>query len=198
MSSRASLLCFAALACLIVAAADTSGPATACAVVPRPCDDTWQSSLNQTFAFLAVGPPNFVQLYSYWGSSKGCAAVVFAGNATVNTTRIELSGALCAFNTSVWAYGPVAIVGQYVYYKNLGSGMCLTLNVSRTDPANSSTLVDAPCCSSAASKCTATEAMAQLWLEPATTANPYVRIQSQGVLSDNATAFCLTRLGDAC
>ncbi len=167
--------------------------ASPCTVVPRPCDGTWKSGLNQTFAFLAVGQPNFVQLRAFWGGSVGCTTSL----PSEDGTGVQMSWLLCSKNTSVWGYGPGAIVGQYVYYKNLGSGNCLTLKVNVTDPATSSTIVAAPCCSATNSKCTAAQAAAQMWMEPASTTNPYVRIQSKTMVTSD-TAFCLTRVGDAC
>ena len=41
-----------------------------CGIVAAPCDDTWSSRYNQTFAFEAAGP--FVQIKAYWATYDAC------------------------------------------------------------------------------------------------------------------------------
>ena len=166
------------------------GDTSECTVVARACDNTGRSTLNQTFAFLGVSQPNFVQLYSYWGGSKGCLSEA----PVANTTGVALSWPLCAQKDSVWSYGPGSIL-TYVYYKNLASGNCLTLNVSKTDPAGASGLYTAPCCSET-KNCTSTQSQQQSWVEPSVKTDPYNRILSQFTVSK--ISFCLTRIGDSC
>lgn len=158
-----------------------------CTVVAAPCDNNWHSGQNQTFAFYGIAPPNLVQLFSYWGNSKGCIAHA------ASAAGVTLSWSTCASSVSQWTYGPGAIQ-TYVYYNNT-EGMCLSLRPNATTPSEP-TLGFAPCCGNAGQSCTAVELQMQMWLEPPTSKNPYSRIFSQ--YENNGVALCLTRIGSDC
>lgn len=159
-----------------------------CSVEASPCDNQWHSGPNQTFAFLGIAAPNLVQLYSYWGASKGCL------NASSSTSAsLPLSWATCSTPQSIWRYGPGSIQ-TFVYYNN-SQGECLALRPNPSHPTLPSLGV-APCCHSAGQNCTAVESSMQMWLEPPTSKNPYSRIMSQYSIA--GVPFCLTRVGNDC
>jgi len=185
-----------------------------CTVTAEPCDNTWSSSQNQTFAFLGVGGP-YVQLISYFGSSHACINrnVSNFNTSGSTTTGLPASLAICGSSNSLWTYGPGAIT-SFVYYNN-SEGNCLSLIPNQNQPTRYF-LGLLPCChlketsastpkklslgslksafTAADRKCTVREQAAQKWLEPDTTKNPYSRIQSL-TQSQDFKNFCLTRTG---
>ena len=176
----------ALLAIAAVAAAITT-TATNVAVV-TPCDDTWSSRQNQTFAFLGVSRTNLVQLYSYWGNNKGCVS----NNATKSP---ELDQSVCAMHESIWTYGPGSI-DKYVYYNNT-RGECLSLIGNSNSQAMALGL--RPCCGgnstsvANASNCSLPQWQSQMWLEPPVRSDPYNRIRSMLADSNAPFGYCLTR-----
>jgi hypothetical protein len=181
------LIVVAIVAVLAASACAQKVTGTNCTVVPAPCDNNWHSGQNQTFAFFGIAPPNLVQLFSYWGNSKGC----IAHDATAD--NVTLSWSTCASSVSQFTYGPGAIQ-TYVYY-NTTQGKCLALKPNPTTPSEP-TLGFSTCCDNHGQNCTAVEKQMQMWLEPATSKNPYSRMFSQ--YEDNGVAFCLTRVGSDC
>ena len=179
-------MCGIVVLCALLAMSLLTLAAGQCSVVPRLCDNTWRSGMNQTFAFLGVAPPNVVQLYSYWGTSKGCVGAV----AVNESTALTLSWAECSQKQSVWWYGPGSIK-TYVYYNN-SLNQCLTLSGHQ---ASELALGVSACCAQY-KNCTASQAQRQMWIEPNVQSNPYSRIVSQFTLGGNT--ICLTRIGDSC
>eukprot|EP01059_Diplonema_ambulator_P032964 TRINITY_DN66_c2_g1_i1.p1 TRINITY_DN66_c2_g1~~TRINITY_DN66_c2_g1_i1.p1 ORF type:complete len:164 (+),score=17.79 TRINITY_DN66_c2_g1_i1:55-546(+) len=146
--------------------------AAGCEVTLSECDETWNSRLNQTFAYFGVAQ-DVVQLRAYWGNEYGCIAK------EVNDTDFRMSQAACDLKSSAWSYGPGSIQ-DFVYYTNIEQPtMCLTgTNVSK--------LSLAPCCHLTPSNCTSEESQAQLWYEHPSSTDPYNRIQTN-------SSLCLTR-----
>src|SRR3989338_7433780 len=66
-----------------------------CGIVAAPCDNTWQSRFNQTFAFEAAGP--FVQLKAYWETYDACLS-------GANSTPLGFYYTTCQQNSSLWSY----------------------------------------------------------------------------------------------
>jgi hypothetical protein len=171
-----------------------------CPVVVTPCSTSWTCSQNQTFAYLGVAQPNFVQIYSYWGASSGC---LDGGSAVRNASSLPLSRTMCTSKGSVWSYGPGSIK-EYVFYNSTVQGLCLALVAANQSEATkgeaikplSFSLTLRQCCSGRKVPCTAVENDAQLWLEPPTTTDPYSIIKSKYTMKD--VSFCLTRVGTHC
>ena len=162
----------------------------ACPVTVSPCSPGWKNGQNQTFAFLGVGQPNFVQIYSYWGNDNGCLS---GADVAKNATNLSLTKATCSEKPSVWTYGP-GTIKDYVFYNNT-EGMCLTLVPNATAPLQPH-LTLMPCCYHSKTACTLAQTDAQLWLEPVTSSNPYSIIASK--YAEQTTTFCLTRIGTQC
>lgn len=187
MSFKAAVV----IALVLAAATATAKPTTStCSVTATPCDNQWHSPLNQTFAYLGIAPPNLVQLYSYWGTMKGCLSDAAVAN---HNSSLPLSWAICAESASVWYYGPASIL-RYVYYNN-SKNECLSLLPNPSAPMEVG-LGMRKCCHSAGANCTSVASTMQMWLEPPTTKNPYSRIMSQYEV--NGVPYCLTRVGADC
>lgn len=166
------------------------GMATKCNIVAEPCDNTWNSRQNQTFAFLGVGGA-YVQLVSYWQTQHAC----ISNNVTDATlTGLGASYNICQEPSSIWTYGP-GDIKTYVFY-NTSSGQCISL-VPRVKVPGKYVLGFRPCCGKTMknTNCTLRERSAQMWLEAPTAADPYNRINSLFTSPQAPTGYCFTRVG---
>eukprot|EP00759_Apiculatamorpha_spiralis_P044512 PhF_6_TR41471/c0_g1_i1/m.62874 len=139
-----------------------------CGVILTPCDQTWGSRQNQTFAYVGVGGP-YVQLNSYWGNNNACLGVQ-NGNLTLGIAN-------CVTPTSLFSYGP-GDLKSFVYFMHNQTQTCLT---------NSNGTLGL-------SACRKGNPDNQMWLEPPTTTDPYNRIFNK--VNYATKPFCLTRVGD--
>lgn len=181
----------AAVAASAIALATRIGDGN-CQLLVLPCDNKWQSRMNQTFAFQAAGP--FVQIMSFWGNYDAC----------LSQDLSSFYYKTCSEQSSLWSYGPNTIQ-SWVYYNNTRD-QCL----SRTqDPVNSIFgngmaygLDLANCCldhqSRSINNCTLDQVARQMWLEPPTRHNPYSRFVNKAQVSGAPNGMCLTRISDSC
>eukprot|EP00760_Papus_ankaliazontas_P016883 PhM_4_TR16917/c0_g2_i1/m.82755 len=149
------------------------GASTGCDLVLRPCDETFGSRMNQTFAYVGVGGP-YVQLNAYWGFNSACVGVSAIG-------EVSLSSANCHTNDSLFSYGP-GDIKTWVFYKHLNSSLCLQ--------------ADADHWRVVAVKCDAAQPKNQMWMEPPTMNDPYNRILTSNDGISTSNNFCMTRIGD--
>lgn len=188
-----------AVAVTVFAAVVTNAQASSrCAVVATPCDNTFSSSQNQTFAFLGVGGPN-VQLISYWGTQHACMSTKKqATNGQGANSTLSASYSTCSHTSSIWTYGPGSIK-TYVYYNNTQNECLSLIATNGTFGANVTSfgVGMVPCCT-AKNACTPLQQSAQRWLEADTTTDPYNRINSLLTTDAAPNAYCLTRAGDSC
>ena len=176
------MLRLAALAAVAAVASAT------CTVGVAPCDTSYGSRLNQTFAYYGVSP-NAVQLVGYWSDFHACVgAAVTIPNATGAAT---FSLAECSARGSAWFYGP-GDLQSYAFYNNTATGTCLSV---RNAPNGTASLGLEPCCAAAGASCKSNDKARQMWLEPPSHALPYNTIRT--LFADGAApgGYCLTKFG---
>ena len=138
-----------------------------CVLVTSPCDDKWESIVNQTFQYVVMGGTS-VQLNSYWGLNYGCT-----------NNALTVGEANCQAPDSMWGYSP-ADIKNFVAFTNSQTGLCLTNMGSGVVVVQACQGPNFP--------------DAQLWLEPPTTADPYNRIISKVNFAVPTQRWCLTRV----
>eukprot|EP01013_Petalomonas_cantuscygni_P044821 TRINITY_DN9465_c0_g1_i1.p1 TRINITY_DN9465_c0_g1~~TRINITY_DN9465_c0_g1_i1.p1 ORF type:complete len:189 (-),score=21.13 TRINITY_DN9465_c0_g1_i1:133-699(-) len=166
-----------------------AAPAASCTTVATPCDTTWNSPLNQTFAYFAVGGP-YVQIRAYWKSFFGCVGF------DNETGALPLGVSACASDMSIFQCEDCTAPG---WFRHKATGLCLTYNAPSNGTgvmSEAGTLVLRKCCnqpSGKLSECSAADIHAQTWLEPQTTKEPYNTIVSR--TGGSMGTVCLTRTG---
>ena len=167
------------------------------------CDDSWQSRMNQTFAYLSAGGPGspYVQLVAYWGNSNAC---VDAAEAYISRGGIGLTTAACGARTSIFTYGPGSIkrpvwfVAAPPKSNPNATKKCITLVNQSSSMAEGGSLAVAlqPCChqpQANGTNCTKLAEAAQLWWEVPSRHDPYNRIKSMLTDAWAPKGYCFTR-----
>eukprot|EP01062_Namystynia_karyoxenos_P048717 TRINITY_DN371_c0_g2_i2.p2 TRINITY_DN371_c0_g2~~TRINITY_DN371_c0_g2_i2.p2 ORF type:complete len:213 (+),score=85.24 TRINITY_DN371_c0_g2_i2:83-640(+) len=180
----------AALPVFMMLAQSTAG---SCPVALAPCSPDWKNRDTQTFAYQGVAD-HAVQIKSYWsGGGSMCIGVP----ALTQEFAVQGGDSLCKEKGSVWAYTG-NITGNWVSFVNQQSGNCMEAQWNNGKPGvfHNTCCGQGPVPGAEPRVCSAEEQQRQLWLQPATTANPYsvIKLQYKGPQGE----LCLTRPNATC
>eukprot|EP01062_Namystynia_karyoxenos_P048718 TRINITY_DN371_c0_g2_i3.p2 TRINITY_DN371_c0_g2~~TRINITY_DN371_c0_g2_i3.p2 ORF type:complete len:211 (+),score=95.34 TRINITY_DN371_c0_g2_i3:88-633(+) len=169
-----------------------AGAAADCSVGIAPCSPDWKNRDTQTFAYQGVAD-HAVQIKAYWGAGSLCIGVP----PLTQQFTVQGGSALCSETGSVWGYAG-NITGNWVSFVNKQSKDCLEAQWNNGQPAvyHNTCCGQGPVPGAEPRVCSAEEQQRQLWLQPATTANPYsvIKLQYKGPQGE----LCLTRPNATC